>query len=232
MKEKEIRKQIRAELDSMQDLEYKSFHLRLVPTMKADEVIGVRTPQIRAMAKRYSKDPQIEEFLKALPHATHEENQLHSFTICLMKDYDKAIQHVDAFLPYVNNWATCDQLNPKIFSKNKEKLEKEIDRWLLSSETYTIRFGIEMLMNHFLDDAFKKEHLQKVAAVKSKEYYVNMMIAWYFATALTKQWEETLPAIEGQVLDIWTHNKTIQKACESFRISKEKKEYLRTLKRK
>lgn len=224
-------KEIEKRLFELQDLGYKEFHLNLVPGMDPDFVIGVRTPELRKLAKEIFKSGDYEGFLKELPHKHYEEMNLHGFILCEMKDYDRVISEIDRYLPYVDNWATCDLVSPKkAFKNNYDRLLTEIKKWMSSTETYTIRFGIEMLMSFYLDDMFKEEYLQWVADVKSDEYYVNMMIAWFFATALAKQYEATLPFIEKHVLDDWTHRKSIQKARESLRITKEQKEYLKTLK--
>ena len=227
-----ICEEIRSMLFERRDEKYVAFQLKLTPTMTAEDFIGVRTPELRSLVKELSKREDIGEFLSALPHRYFDENQLHSFLLCEEKDYARCLVQVEAFLPYVDNWATCDQLNPKVFAKHKAELLPEIDRWLVSGKTYTVRFGIEMLMNHFLDADFRVEQADKVAALRSEEYYVNMMIAWYFATALAKHYEEVLPFLTEDRLAVWTHNKTIQKANESFRITAEQKEYLKTLKRK
>ncbi len=226
----EAEKYVRARLFEMQDLKYRSFHSRLMPTVEPARVIGVRTPQLKKFAKMFSKTDMAEEFLCSLPHEYYEENNLHAFLIALIKDYDVCVGVLNKFLPYVDNWATCDMLRPAAFKKNLPSLLDEIDLWLKSDEPYTVRFAIEMLMVHFLDESFKEEYLYKVAAVKSDEYYVKMMVAWYFATALAKQYEATLPIIENKTLEPWTHNKTIQKAVESYRINNEQKEYLKTCK--
>lgn len=224
-------KEIEKRLFELQDLGYKEFHLNLVPGMDPDFVIGVRTPELRKLAKEIFKSGDYEGFLKELPHKHYEEMNLHGFILCEMKDYDRVISEIDRYLPYVDNWATCDLVSPKkAFKNNYDRLLTDIKKWMSSTETYTIRFGIEMLMSFYLDDMFKEEYLQWVADVKSDEYYVNMMIAWFFATALAKQYEATLPFIERHVLDDWTHKKSIQKARESLRITKEQKEYLKTLK--
>lgn len=217
-------------LFELQDLGYKEFHCKLVPTMNADTVIGVRTPELRKYAKELAKDSSISQFLNSLPHKYYEENNLHGFIIEKIKDYDECIEQVEKFLPYIDNWATCDLMSPKIFKKHLPELLVKIKEWVSSDHTYTIRFGIEMLMSFYLDEAFEIQYLDMVAAVKSEEYYVNMMIAWFFATALAKQYEATIPYIENQRLDVWTHNKAIQKAVESRRISDEQKKYLRSLK--
>ncbi len=225
---------IRERLSEQRDEEYALFQRRIINNIPPETIMGVRTPALRSMAKeifRDKNDPELcEDFLNALPHRYFEENQLHSFILCLEKDYDRCIEKVDAFLPFVDNWATCDQLAPKVFGKNTDRLAADIDRWLSSDEPYTIRFGIEMMMSHYLDELFDVSFLEKAAVIRSEEYYVNMMTAWFFATALAKQYDSTLPFIEQHRLDEWTHNKSIQKAVESRRITPEQKDYLRTLK--
>ena len=201
-----------------------------MPNVDKEKIIGVRTPALRKLAKELAKDKNVEAFLSELPHEYYDENNLHGFIISECKDYDKTISYLDKFLPYVDNWATCDLLSPKIFRKNIDKLEAEIDRWIGSSETFTVRFGIEMAMAYFLDGDFEEKWLEKVAGVKSDEYYVKMMIAWFFATALTKQWNVAIKVVESKKLDKWVQNKTIQKARESFRVLDEHKAYLKTLK--
>ena len=222
--------EIRKELFRLQDIEYRKFQSRLIPTVDPDAVIGVRTPELRQYAKRLFKRENVQEFLQALPHRYFDENQLHAFILSEIRDVDVCISAVNAFLPYVDNWATCDQLNPKAFKRHQKELSEQIKQWLASVQTYTIRFGIGMLMRHFLDADFDPVYLKMVSSVQSEEYYVKMMIAWYFATALAKQYEAALPYIEHQKLDAWTHNKTIQKATESCRIASEKKAYLNSLK--
>ena len=217
-------------LASMRDETYAAFQRKLLPTVPPDAVIGVRTPQLRALAKQMLKNGAAEGFLSELPHAYFDENQLHAFILSEMKDFDVCITAVEAFLPYIDNWATCDQLSPKAFKKSPERLLPFIDVWLASDKTYTVRFGVGMLMQHFLDERFSPEYPEKVAAVSSDEYYINMMLAWYFATALAKQYKSVLPFIEKRVLPAWTHNKAIQKARESLRITPEQKEYLNSLK--
>ncbi|MEA4920885.1 MAG: DNA alkylation repair protein [Clostridiaceae bacterium] len=221
---------IQRRLFELQDLKYKEFQCKLMPTVNPETVIGVRTPDLRKLAKDYSKAPEAMEFLKILPHRYYEENNLHGFLIETIKDYDTAITAVDAFLPYIDNWATCDLMSLKVFKQHLTELYEKILVWLKSDKTYTVRFGIGMLMSFYLDEHFKPEMLELVAGVRSEEYYINMMIAWYFATALAKQYAATLPYIQEQHLDKWTHNKAIQKAIESYRISDEAKAYLRTLK--
>ena len=212
-----ITDEIRAELYQLQDIKYRDFQSKLIPTVSPDYFIGVRTPELRKLAKQVGKRDDLDTFLNELPHKSFDENQIHAFIISGMKDYAACLEAVDRFLPYVDNWATCDQMSPKVFRKHREELLEPIRRWIESDETYTIRFGIGMLMEHFLDEDFEPKYPQMVAGVRSEEYYVNMMIAWYFATALAKQYETVLPYIEGHRLDTWTHNKTIQKAVESYR---------------
>ncbi|MCI8957064.1 MAG: DNA alkylation repair protein [Eubacterium sp.] len=219
-------------LFSMQDLEYKRFHAKLIPNVDEELVIGVRTPALRKFAKDFAKTDEAKEFIQTLPHKYYEENNLHGFILEQIKDYDECIAEVERFLPYVDNWATCDLMSPKIFQKNRVRLLEKIKVWIKSDDTYTIRFAIEMLMKYFLDDTFDMVYPKMVSEVKSDEYYVNMMIAWYFATALAKQYDWILPFIENKKLDKWTHNKAIQKAVESRRIAQEQKDYLRTLKMK
>ena len=222
--------QIREELFALQDEKYRDFTKNLTPGLEADSFIGVRTPALKKLAKEYAKAEGIEEFLGDLPHKYFEENQLHAFLISEIKDYETCIREINRFLPYVNNWATCDQMSPKVFAKHKKELLGEVKIWIKSKETYTVRYAIGTLMRHYLDDDYDEKYPKMVAAVKSEEYYINMMIAWYFATALAKQYESILPYIENQKLSKWTHNKTIQKAIESYRITPEQKEYLRSLK--
>lgn len=223
---------IRKELKKLQDKGYQKMQVTIIPTVDADSIIGVRTPALRQMAKELSKREDISSFLSDVPHKYFEENQLHAFILSGMKDAESCIKLVDEFLPFVDNWATCDQMSPKVFKKNKQLLLEYVDKWIKSDHTYVKRFAIGMLMEHFLDEDFKTSYLTKISKIRSEEYYVNMMIAWYFATALAKQYEDTLPFIEKQKLDKWTHNKSIQKAVESYRITPEQKEYLKTLKRK
>lgn len=221
---------IRGELFKMQDIGYRDFNSKLIPTVKKEDMIGVRTPELRKYAKKLLKEEGVEDFLHSLPHKYFDENQLHAFIISEIKDFKLCIDELINFLPYLDNWATCDQLSPKIFKKYRNDLLPHIYEWLKSDKTYTVRFGIGMLMEHFLDEDFKSEYPEMVAAVRSEEYYINMMTAWYFATALAKQYESILPFIEGNKLDTWTHNKTIQKAIESKRINAEQKNYLKGLK--
>ena len=223
---------IRVELSNLQDLKYRDLQITTIPSVVPERITGVRTPKLRALAKELSKREDISLFLEDLPHKLFEEDQLHAFILSGMKDAEECIRLVDKFLPYVDNWATCDQMSPKVFKKNKKLLLEYVNTWIKSDKTYVKRFAIGMLMEHFLDEDFKPSYLAKVAKIRSDEYYVNMMIAWYFATALAKQYDQTLPFIEEQKLDKWTHNKSIQKAVESYRITPEQKEYLKTLRRK
>ncbi len=225
-----IHEDIIERLFELQDKEYRDFQSNLTPTLDKENMIGVRTPELRAFAKELIKREDVDEFLNSLPHKYFEENQLHAFMISEIKDYDECIERINEFLPYVDNWATCDQMSPKVFKKNKDLLLKEIKRWIHSKETYTVRFAVGMLMSHFLDDDFDVQYVEMVSAVLSDEYYVKMMLAWYFATALAKQYDAVVPYIEENRLDVWTHNKAIQKAIESRRVSDERKTYLRTLK--
>lgn len=217
-------------LFEFQDEKYRDFQSALTPTENKTEFIGVRLPLIRSYAKEIIKRDDISDFLEALPHRYFEENQLHAAVISEIKDFRECINELNRFLPYVDNWSTCDTLIPKVFKKHKKELLEHIDIWMKSGETFTIRFGIKMLMSYYLDDDFELVYPEKVAEIRSEEYYVNMMIAWYFATALAKQYESVLPFIEDKKLDTWTHNKAIQKSVESRRISPEQKEYLKSLK--
>lgn len=211
----------------MGEEEYREFSSKLMPTVEKSKVIGIRTPLLRKFAKSLEN---YEAFLTELPHKYFEENNLHAFLIEREKDFEKCIEKLNVFLPYVDNWATCDSMKSKILKKEPEKLLEHIKIWLKSKDTYSVRYGINLLMSFYLDENFKRDYLMLVADIKSDEYYINMMRAWYFATALAKQYKQTLPYIENKVLDKWTHNKTIQKATESLRITKEQKEYLKTLK--
>lgn len=225
--------EITTQLFIMQDNEYKEFHGRLMPTVNPDTILGIRVPILRKFsnqsAKSLSKEKLL-EFMNELPHKYYEENNIHAFLIEKIKDFDECIVALEKFLPFVDNWATCDMMNPKILKKNTQQLFCKIKEWIVSPHVYTIRYGIGMLMRYFLDDNFKTEYLDMVAAVKSDEYYVNMMKAWFFATALAKQYEATLPYIKEKRLDNWSHNKAIQKSIESFRVPKEHKEELKRYK--
>lgn len=215
-------------LIAMGEEEYREFSSSLMPTVEKSKVIGIRIPILRQYAKGLE---DYGDFLSELPHEYFEENNLHAFLIEREKDFDRCIELIDAFLPYIDNWATCDSMKPKTLKKEPEKLLKYIKKWIQSKHVYAVRYAINLLMSFYLDGNFDKEYLEIVASVKSNEYYINMMRAWYFATALAKRYQETLPYIENYVLDTWTHNKTIQKATESLRIAKEQKQYLKTLKR-
>lgn len=217
-------------LFEMQDKEYREFHSKLMPTVEKDRIIGVRTPVLRKFAKEFAKLSYADDFLNDLPHKYYEENNLHAFLLEQIKDFDRAAAEVERFLPYVDNWATCDLMSPKVLLRYPDRLIHKIYGWISANDTYTVRFGIKVLMNGFLDDRFLPEYAQRVAAVRSDEYYVKMMVAWYFATALSKQYDAVLPYITGRKLNKWTHNKAIQKALESCRITPEQKIYLRTLK--
>lgn len=210
-----------------QDLPYREMQLRILPDVPTERIIGVRTPALRTLAKQFTEG---ECFLQSLPHKYFEEDQIHGFLIAGEKDFQKTIALLDCFLPYVNNWATCDQLTPAVFRKHHEELLPHINRWMASPYPYAVRFGIKMLMDHFLGEDFRPEYLEAVAAVRQDTYYVRMMVAWYFATALAKQYDAAYPIIEQQKLDNWTHNKAIQKAVESFRVTQEHKELLKKLK--
>jgi 3-methyladenine DNA glycosylase AlkD len=225
-----INNQIEARLFELQDPAYRNFHSKLIPTVSPDNIIGVRTPVLRKYAKELAKNPEIGDFLTDLPHKYYDENNVHACIIEQIKDYESCLAAVEAFLPYIDNWATCDMLAPRVFGTHREELLTPIRRWLVSGHTYTIRFGIGMLMRFYLGENFAPEYPEMVAAIHSEEYYVNMMIAWYFATALAKNPDAILPYLENRRLNVWTHNKTIQKACESYRIRPALKEYLRTLK--
>lgn len=220
---------IQERLFQLQDREYRDFNAALIPTVPKELVIGVRTPELRKLAKEVYKSGEAADFMAVLPHEYFEEDNLHGFLIEQIKDFNECIKALDRFLPYVDNWGTCDSMRPKVLGKHKMELLEHIKRWISSEHTYTIRFGIGMLMCHFLDEDFRPEYLDW-ANVESDEYYVNMMCAWYYATALAKQYGSTLPYIEPKKLPKWVHNKAIQKARESNRINKEQKEYLNSLK--
>lgn len=228
--EKKITEEITNELFGMQDLKYRELQTGIIPSRDPQTLIGVRTPALRSFAKQLAKREDLSDFLNDLPHHYFDEDQLHAFIISEMKDYGRCMAELEKFLPFVDNWATCDQMSPKVFKKHKEELLVKIREWIASDRPYTVRFGIGMLMQHFLDEDFDPAYPELAAGIRSEEYYVKMMIAWYFATALAKQYDAVLPYIENQRLDAWTHNKAIQKAIESYRITPEQKEYLRTLK--
>ncbi|SEG12598.1 3-methyladenine DNA glycosylase AlkD [Eubacterium ruminantium] len=232
-KEMSIITEIREELFKLQDVKYRDFSSKLIPNADKNSFIGIRTPELRKYAKELLKREDIDVFLDDLPHKFFDENQLHAFIISGVKDFDKCIERVEEFLPYVNNWATCDQMSPKVFKKYKTELLDNIKKWIVSDKTYTVRFAIGMLMEHYLtDEDFDMAYPEMVASVCSDEYYINMMRAWYFATALAKQYDAVLPFIEEKRMDAWTHNKTVQKAVESYRITPEQKDYLRSLRMK
>ena len=223
-------KAIEKELFRLQDTDYREFQRKLIPNIAPETMIGVRTPELRRYAIELAKDPEIGLFLEALPHPFFDENQLHAFILSEIRDYDRCLREVERFLPFVDNWATCDQLSPRVFKKHRKELLSAIMGWVRSEATYTIRFGVGMLMQHYLDEDFDPAYLRIVAELRSYEYYVNMSIAWYFATALAKQYEAALPYITEHRLAPWTHNKAIQKAVESYRITPEQKKYLKSLK--
>ena len=217
-------------LFAMQDRQYAVFQAKLTPGVPLESFIGVRVPVLRKFAKEFAKEVEVNDFVRQLPHKYYDENMLHSLLISQVKDYEECISLTDSFLPYVDNWAVCDIMSPKVFAKHKEALTERINTWINSRHTFTCRFGIETLMTHYLDKDFKANYLEIPADVRSGEYYVKMMVAWFFATALAKQWDAAIPYIEQKRLAPWTHNKTIQKAIESYRITPEQKDYLRTLK--
>ncbi|MBQ9562096.1 MAG: DNA alkylation repair protein [Lachnospiraceae bacterium] len=227
-----MREEIRERLMQMRDPKYREFQVKLIPNIAPGTVVGVRTPELRSYAKELLKRPETEAFLEDLPHAFFDENQLHAFVISGIRDYERCIREVRRFLPYVDNWATCDQMSPAVFRRHKKELLEEIRGWIASGETYTVRFGIGMLMQHYLDEDYDPAYPEMAAGVRSEEYYVNMMVAWYFATALAKQYDSVIPYLEEGRLPVWTHNKAIQKAVESYRITQEQKEYLRGLRRR
>jgi len=223
--------ELQKRLFSMQDIKYKEFHCQLMPTIDSDTVIGVRSPRLRKLASEIRNDSKTDAFLHSLPHKYYEENNLHAFIVAGFRDYGKALEYTENFLPYIDNWATCDAFAPKVFGKKREDFLPVVKKWIVSDKPYTVRYGIGMLMRFYLDDEYFSEDLLALAAdIKSDEYYVNMMVAWYFATALAKQYGSAVRFINAKRLPVWTHNKAIQKAIESRRISPETKEYLRTQK--
>ena len=217
-------------LFTKQDIKYRDFQAPLFPSIDKEKMVGVRTPELKKLAKELFGSDAANKFIETLPHEYFDENQLHAFLISLIKDYDTCLIEVDRFLPYIDNWGTCDQLSPKVFAKHKNELITDIKRWIKSKHVYTVRFAIGMLLSLYLDESFQEEYLELVSKVKSEEYYINMMIAWYFATALAKQYDATIKYIEDKCLDPWVHNKTIQKSVESYRISDNQKAYLKSLK--
>lgn len=216
-------------LNEVRDEAYREFQIRLVPNVPPETVVGVRTPEMRRIAKDVFTSADRDAFLNDLPHKYYEENLIHFFVLSIIRDFDECVRRVEAFLPYVDCWPVSDQATPKAFRKNHEKLLPYIRKWIASEHVYTARFGIRMLMNEFLDADFKEEYLSLVAAKQGEDYYLRMMVAWYFATALAKRYDETVPYLEARRLDEWTHRKTIQKAIESFRVTDAHKEYLRSL---
>ena len=220
--------EIQSRLFEMQDLTYREFNAKLIPGVHT--MIGVRVPQLRAFAKKLRREGGYETFLSTLPHTYYEENTLHAFLIESIPEYSEFLPEINRFLPYIDNWATCDMRRPKSIKKHRPEFLKEIRIWLKSEETYTIRFGLNMLMSFYLDDLFTTEIPELAAQVVSEEYYVNMMQAWFFATALAKQWDAVIPYIQENRLPPWVHNKTIQKCVESYRITPEQKEFLKKLK--
>lgn len=220
---------IQEKLFALQDLNYRQFQAKLMPTVDPEQIIGVRMPALRKLAKELKGTAEAEAFLRTLPHRYYDENNLHGLLLCARSGYEETVAGLDIFLPHVDNWATCDLLSPRAFRTHPPQLPGQIRRWLDSGETYTVRFGLEMLMSFYLDECFRPEYLDWAAEVKSEEYYVRMMVAWYFATALAKQYDAALPYLTGRRLEQWTHNKTIQKAVESYRITPEQKDALRAL---
>lgn len=229
MNQKNIVKDIQSKLFELQDIKYRDFHAKLMPTVNKEKIIGVRIPVLRSFAKEFGKTKEAKLFLQVLPHSYYEENNLHGLLLEQIKDYEKCLQELERFLPFIDNWATCDLLAVRTVKKHLDVFIEEVYRWIQSQHTYTIRFGIGMLMRYYLDENFQMEYPEKVMQICSKEYYVNMMRAWYFATALAKQPDAALPWLTERRLDVWTHNKTIQKAVESFRIPPEMKQQLREL---
>lgn len=224
--------EIQKKLFLLSESDYKKFQSSLIPTINESTVIGVRVPAIRRFAKEIKGSELAQKFLLEIPHKYYEENLLHGYLLEFIKDYDCAVESVNRFLPYVDNWAVCDTFHPSIFKKNTEKLLPQIYKWINSGKTYSVRYGVGLLMSFYLDEHFDPQFCQTVCSINSQEYYVNMMRAWYFATALAKQWETAVKLIEENKLDVWTHNKTIQKAVESYRIPDDHKNYLKKLKRR
>lgn len=220
---------VQERLYALRDEKYQAFQSKLVPNLPAEVILGVRTEPLRQLAKELFGTPEAEEFLRQLPHGFYEENLLHFFLIALIREPSACIERIEAFLPYVDCWPVCDQATPKCFRKNHSLILPYIKRWIESEHIYTARFGIRMLMNEFLGDDFREEYLEWVASKTGDAYYLRMMVAWYFATALAKQYDKSVVYLEKHRLDAWTHRKAIQKAVESFRVSEEHKTYLRTL---
>ena len=222
--------EIQKKLFEMQDTGYREFHSKLMPETDKEKVIGVRTPVLRKFAKQIYGTPEADKFLKSLPHKYYEEDNLHAFLLEQICDYDKLISELDKFLPYIDNWATCDMMKPKIFKNHLPELKEKCFEWIESKQTYTVRFGVVMLMTHYLENESDISIPERISRIRSEEYYIRMAVAWYFATALAKQYDAVLPFIENHKLDPWTHNKAIQKARESYRITLEKKQQLNTMK--
>ena len=220
---------LQKQLFALQDIGYRDFHSRLIPNIDKAQIIGIRMPILRKFAKNFSKTEEAKRFLHELPHQYYEENNLHMMLITGIRDYETCLAEIERFLPYIDNWATCDFPEPKCFTKHKKDLLPHIRQWIASGKTYTVRYGIGLLMRMYLDEEFTPEYPAMAAEVASEEYYVNMMIAWYFATALAKQWDSVISYLEERRLSPWVHKKTIQKAIESYRITQEQKNYLRTL---
>ena len=221
---------IQEELFKLQDISYKEFHSKLIPTIDKNTIIGIRIPLLRSYAMKIKYTKEADDFLNTLPHAYYDENVLHALLLSEMTDYEMFIKHIQVFLPYIDNWAVCDVLKPKSIKKHKQIFIDEIKNWILSKDTYTIRFGVVMLMTYYLDEDYQKEYLTYPLQVKSDEYYVNMAISWFYATALAKHYDEVVKILKDKKLSVWVHNKTIQKAIESYRITKEQKEELKKLK--
>lgn len=222
---------VQKQLFTMQDLKYRDFHSKLIPDMDKEKIIGIRTPQLRKFAKEFAKTEEAKAFLRELPHTYYEEDNLHLMLVGQNRDYETCVEQVEQFLPYIDNWATCDLPIPKCFAAHTEELLPRIRQWMSSSHTYTVRYGIGLLMRLYLQEDFSPEYPAMVAQVKSEEYYINMMIAWYFATALCYQWDSCIGYIEEHRLSDWVHHKTIQKAVESYRITPEQKNYLKTFRK-
>ena len=227
-----INEEIRTRLEELRDEANRDFQCKLIPGLAPERALGARTPALRKLAKEFSRREDVGDFLSHLPHDLFDKNNLHALILSEERNYDRAVAGVDAFLPFVDNWATCDIISPRAFRKNRPRLEQDIRRWMASDHPFTVRFGMEMLMTHFLDGDFRPEFPEWVAYIDSNNYYVNMMIAWYFATALAKQYDAALPYLEQNRLSPWVHNKTIQKAAESYRITEERKTFLRSLRRR
>ena len=218
-------------LKKYQNKDYQEFQSKLVPNIDKNTILGVRTPDMRGIAKEIFGTEEAKEFIKELPHKYYEENLVHFFLIAKIKNFDECVEEVEKFLPFIDCWPVCDQATPNVFKKNHDKLLPLVKKWINSNHVYTARFGIRMLMNEYLNDDFKEEYLELVASKKGDDYYLKMMVAWYFATALAKQYDATIKYIESKKLDAWIHNKTIQKATDSFRVSDEHKDYLKTLRK-